>query len=299
MNQDPENRKTEPMSDELKRKVESEIAKNKAEEVKLSLEAQEVEKRLRQKWYSGPVLIKWIVAGIIIAALLTVWIKTQLEPILKLETQKDKLDYEIGLSKLDLKAEKINAQNEALNKNLIRAQERTENIRSEYESLRDAYDSLAHVKELVAKERAKYAELAKNAQKKIDSLTIEILQLRNTRRDIEILGQAIESKGDKEYLENYDQLPVPIDTTVPPYPELAKQAGIEGTVWVKVLVDTNGIVRDALILKPSGSSAGFEEATVRHAYTIRYKPAISAGKPVAVWITYATYFRLKADTLNH
>jgi TonB family protein len=290
MNQDPEDRKTEPISDALKRKIESEIAKNKAEEVKLSLEAQEVEKRLRQKWYSGPVLIKWIVAGIITAALLTVWIKTQFEPILKLETQKDKLDNEISLLKLELEGKKINAKNDTLKEMLIKAQERTENIRAEYEFLRDAYDSLAHVKELLDKERAKYAELAKNAQKKIDSLNIEILQLRNSRRDIEILGQALESKGDNEYPENYDQAPVLIDSTVPPFPELAAKAGIEGTVWVEVLVDTNGIVRDARITKPSGTAVGFEEATLKHAYTLRFKPAISAGKPVAVWVAYPARF---------
>jgi hypothetical protein len=262
MNQDTENRNTEPISDPMKRKIESEIAKNQAETKKLSLEAEEVEKKLKQKWYREPLLVKQVVSVIVASVLLTVFLVNQFMPIYNRKLERDKLEYGIGLLKLEREAQKINAKNDTLNEHFIKAQEMTENIRAEYESLRNAYDSLAHVKELVAKERAKYAELAKNAQKKIDSLNIEILKLRNSRRDIEILGQAIENKGDNENPENYDQfqLPVPIDTTVPPYPELAKQVGIEGTVWLKVLVDTNGIVRDAVIYRPSSASCGFEEA---------------------------------------
>lgn len=91
----------------------------------------------------------------------------------------------------------------------------------------------------------------------------------------------------------YDEAPVPIKEIQPEYPPLARQAGIEGTVWVKALVDKNGKVRKAIIFKPSGASAGFEDAAVAAAYKNEYKPAISNNQPVAVWVVYPVRFTLK------
>jgi len=90
----------------------------------------------------------------------------------------------------------------------------------------------------------------------------------------------------------FDEMPVPINPGKPPYPELARKAGIEGTVWVKALVDKRGKVRDVLVVKESGANAGFEEAAIQHGYTITYKPAISNGQPIAVWVTYPVHFTL-------
>lgn len=90
----------------------------------------------------------------------------------------------------------------------------------------------------------------------------------------------------------FDEMPVPINPGRPPYPELARKAGIEGTVWVKALVDKRGKVRDVLVVKESGANAGFEEAAIQHGYTIKYKPAISNGQPIAVWVTYPVHFTL-------
>jgi protein TonB len=91
----------------------------------------------------------------------------------------------------------------------------------------------------------------------------------------------------------YDEPPVQLTDVEYEYPPLAKQAGIEGTVFVKALVDKNGKVRDAIIMKESGSSAGFEEVALKAAYQIKYKPAISNNQPVAVWVVYPVRFTLK------
>jgi protein TonB len=91
----------------------------------------------------------------------------------------------------------------------------------------------------------------------------------------------------------YDELPVALNEVKPEYPPLAKQAGIEGTVWIEALVDKKGKVRDARVVKPSGSSAGFEEAALEAAYKIKYKPAISNNQPVAVRVAYPVIFTLK------
>ena len=91
----------------------------------------------------------------------------------------------------------------------------------------------------------------------------------------------------------YDEPPIPIKEVKPEYPPLAKQAGIEGVVWVKALVDKNGKVRDAIIFKPSGASAGFEESALAAVKQNEYKPAISNNQPVAVWVVFPIRFTLK------
>ncbi len=91
----------------------------------------------------------------------------------------------------------------------------------------------------------------------------------------------------------YDEPPVPLNEVKYSYPPLAQQAGIEGTVWVKALVDKKGAVRNAIVFKPSGSSAGFEDVAIEGAYKIKYKPAISNNQPVAVWVVYPVHFTLK------
>ena len=79
----------------------------------------------------------------------------------------------------------------------------------------------------------------------------------------------------------------------PKYPPLARMSGVEGTVWVMVLIDKNGKVRDVRILKDSGTNAGLEEAAIEAAKASEFTPAISNKQPVAVWLRYPYHFTLK------
>jgi protein TonB len=79
---------------------------------------------------------------------------------------------------------------------------------------------------------------------------------------------------------------------IPEYPRLARSAGMEAVVWVKALVDKDGDVRDAMILRSSGSKAGFDEAALKAAHKCKFKPAIQNGRPVAVWVSYQVEFIL-------
>jgi protein TonB len=90
-----------------------------------------------------------------------------------------------------------------------------------------------------------------------------------------------------------DELPEVVKEVQPEYPPLARQAGIEGTVWVKALVDKKGKVRDVRIYKASGASAGFEEAATEAVYKWEFKPAISNNQPVAIWTTFPVTFVLR------
>lgn len=103
----------------------------------------------------------------------------------------------------------------------------------------------------------------------------------------------------EEYLPQADEfvaveeMPVGISLPTPVYPPMAQRVGIEGSVWVKVLVDKTGNVRDAKVIKPSGTDAGFEEAALEAARKGKWKPAIQNKQPVAVWASYEIKFLLK------
>ena len=87
-----------------------------------------------------------------------------------------------------------------------------------------------------------------------------------------------------------DQEPVALTKVLPIYPEIAKQAGLEGRVFVKGLIDENGNVVKAVVI--SGDEI-FRQAAVDALLRTKFKPAINGNRPVKVWITYPFKFTLK------
>jgi len=74
------------------------------------------------------------------------------------------------------------------------------------------------------------------------------------------------------------------------YPEVARQAGIEGRVTVKVLVGTDGSV--IKVGSVSGPDVFYDE--VRDKSTnLQFTPGLQNGKPVKVWVTVPFNFKLK------
>jgi len=67
------------------------------------------------------------------------------------------------------------------------------------------------------------------------------------------------------------------------YPDMARMAGIEGTVVVKVLVDTTGAVARVEMLQSSGNSL-LDNAAVEAAQKCRFKPGYQSDQPVPVWV---------------
>ncbi len=95
----------------------------------------------------------------------------------------------------------------------------------------------------------------------------------------------------------YDQPPVMIGgmealLKLLEYPELARKAGIEGTVVIGVLVDEKGNSVKTQVLKADGSKLGFEEAAAKALMQIKWKPAMQRDKPVKVWISIPVRFSL-------
>ncbi len=84
--------------------------------------------------------------------------------------------------------------------------------------------------------------------------------------------------------------PMIIFRAVPEYPDIAKRAGIEGTVIVQVLLNKDGKVKKALLGKTSDEV--FTESALAAAQKWVFTPALMQGKPVTVWVSIPFQFRL-------
>jgi len=78
------------------------------------------------------------------------------------------------------------------------------------------------------------------------------------------------------------------------YPEIAREAGIEGTVIVQAQIGKDGTVRATKILKGIPKT-GLDEAAVDAIKRTTWKPAFQRDKPVTVWISIPVVFRLKSN----
>jgi TonB family protein len=63
----------------------------------------------------------------------------------------------------------------------------------------------------------------------------------------------------------------------PAYPPRARDAGVQGRIWVRALVDTNGMVMDAAVLR---SIPELDSAAVAVARRCRFRPYAAEGAPV-------------------
>ncbi|NOY76862.1 MAG: energy transducer TonB [Calditrichaeota bacterium] len=76
------------------------------------------------------------------------------------------------------------------------------------------------------------------------------------------------------------------------YPEIARKAGVEGTVIIQVLIDEKGRVIKTKVLKSLGNN-GCDEAAISAIRKTRWKPAMQRDKPVKVWVSIPVIFKLK------
>ncbi len=82
----------------------------------------------------------------------------------------------------------------------------------------------------------------------------------------------------------------------PVYPDSAKINHVEGIVWIKALIDENGKVIDAKVVKCTKKDFGFEQAALDAAKKCEYLPATQNEKPVATWVAYKVQFALAEGT---
>lgn len=84
--------------------------------------------------------------------------------------------------------------------------------------------------------------------------------------------------------------PIPVKQVKPIYPEIARRAGVEGTVWVNILVDKQGKAKKAIIVKSDAEI--FNEPAIEAALQWLFTPAMMNNGPVTVWVTVPFRFQL-------
>jgi protein TonB len=92
--------------------------------------------------------------------------------------------------------------------------------------------------------------------------------------------------GEYVYVE---ELPEAITKAAPEYPDLAREAGVDGTVMVQALVGKDGQVKDTRVVK---SIPMLDASAVAAVKKWVFKPALSNNKPVAVWVAVPVRFTL-------
>lgn len=74
------------------------------------------------------------------------------------------------------------------------------------------------------------------------------------------------------------------------YPDIARKAGIEGIVYLNVLVWIDGTVKKVSVAQSDYDA--FNEPAIKAAYHLRFSPAYQRDKPVPVWVCVPFKFLL-------
>jgi len=87
-----------------------------------------------------------------------------------------------------------------------------------------------------------------------------------------------------------DEKPKLIKSVPPVYPEFAYKAGIEGMVIIRVVVDTEGNVAQANIMK---SAPGLDQAALKAVKKWKFSPGVNGGKKVKVEMLLPVKFKIR------
>jgi periplasmic protein TonB len=143
---------------------------------------------------------------------------------------------------------------------------------------------------------------------------IDIDSLKNK----DISTQNVEGNTDEEIPPTFEQAPVEVREEAPEpqpfevftgeepkpvnmdeirqligYPEVAREAGIQGQVVVRILVDKRGKYSKHLILNAAKAHPVLVKAVEERLNLLSFTPGIQAGKPVPVWVNIPFKFTLK------
>ena len=83
-------------------------------------------------------------------------------------------------------------------------------------------------------------------------------------------------------IDNNNRGPIMLNTPEVIYPQEAAAKGIEGEVWVRMWVDEKGNVSKAMIERSPDQT--LTTAAMEAALKLRFKPSMSDGKPIGVWL---------------
>ncbi len=99
---------------------------------------------------------------------------------------------------------------------------------------------------------------------------------------------ALDAPGDGD-----SEAPVPVHQEQPQFPFEMRRAGIEGNALVKIRIDKNGVVREAVAVQ--SSNRAFEQAALEAVKQWTFKPATQDGLAVEKWATIPMVFTFSPD----
>lgn len=90
-----------------------------------------------------------------------------------------------------------------------------------------------------------------------------------------------------------DSPPVPLDAApAVAYPPDLYEAGVSGTVVLRLFVDENGtVIADSARIEETSGHPGLDSAAIRAAPRLRYAPALKGGKAIAAPFRQPIHFR--------
>ena len=102
--------------------------------------------------------------------------------------------------------------------------------------------------------------------------------------------------SDEEYIPVPEELPSPVGGIKSlqekvQYTEIARRAGVEGTVYIQAKINKNGDVVDAIVIK--GLGAGLDEEALNAVKSTIFIPGKQRGRPVNVKMTIPIKFVLR------
>ncbi len=76
------------------------------------------------------------------------------------------------------------------------------------------------------------------------------------------------------------------------YPVVAQKAGVEGVVFVKVLVGIDGRTEKTAIIKAKPAGMGFEKSAMSAIQKVKWVPAKQRDRKIRVWVSIPVQFKL-------
>lgn len=119
---------------------------------------------------------------------------------------------------------------------------------------------------------------------------VDVSDLRSGADSLIVDESIFETRGDAvSDISAVEELPVPINTPAPVYPDLARSGEVEGDVVVQALITREGKVSDVKVVDGNWV---LHDAAITAVKKWTFKPALQQHKPVSVWVEIPLHFTL-------
>ena len=126
--------------------------------------------------------------------------------------------------------------------------------------------------------------------KKIVETTKESEVTKNIDLTTTFETENMDNQYEGEIFRIYEKAPQLTKRIDPDYPQMARQLGIEGTVFLEIIVEKDGTVSSVRVLKSVHPL--LDESAMAAAYKLVFTPAMTRDLPIRCYVTYPITFRL-------